>query len=187
MKIFSTKRLCRAGIIAALYVALTFVVFPIASGAIQFRISEALTILPIFFPEAIPALFVGCLISNVATGCTIADIFLGSLITLVSAILTYFTGKVIKNEILKVLVGGFFPIVLNAFFLPLIWLIYTELEYMYIVQVGFLLAGQALAIYALGFPLYFAMKKMISSFPTLFNNEPIKKKKSQESESSETK
>lgn len=165
---FSTKRLCRAGIIAALYVALTFVVFPIASGAIQFRPSEALTLLPLFFPESIPALFVGCILANWITGCTIADIFLGSLITLVSAFGTYFIGKVIKNDWLKIVLGGFFPIILNALFLPLIWLIYTNLEYLYHIQVLFLVASQALAIYALGTLLYFAMKKLTITYPRLF-------------------
>ena len=51
----STRALARAGVLAALYVVLTLAVFPIASGAIQFRLSEALTLLPLLFPEAVPA------------------------------------------------------------------------------------------------------------------------------------
>ena len=165
---FSTKRLCRAGIIAALYVVLTFVVFPIASGAIQFRPSEALTLLPLFFPESIPALFIGCILANWITGCTIADIFLGSLITLISCFCTYLIGKYIKNDWLKILLGGLFPVILNALFLPLIWLIYTELEYVYYLQVLFLLASQSIAIYGLGTILYFSLKKLVARYPRLF-------------------
>lgn len=164
----STKKLCRAGIIAALYVALTFVAFPIASSPIQFRPSEALTILPLFFPESIPALFVGCILSNWLTGCTIADIFLGSTITLIAAGLTYLIGKKIEKDYLKIALGGFFPVILNALLLPLIWLIYTDLIYAYYLEALFLVASQSIAIYVLGSLLYFTLKKQIQRHPSLF-------------------
>ncbi len=159
MKI-TTKKLARAGVIAGLYTAISLLVFPLSGGAIQIRISEALTILPLFFIEAIPALFVGCLISNLILGLAIYDILLGSLITLVSALLTYIAGKIIKNHLLKVLVGGVFPIFLNAFFLPLIWLLcYGTIEYVYILQVLILFVGQTISVYLFGVPLYFAINK----------------------------
>lgn len=164
----STKKICRAGIIAALYVALTFVAFPIASSPIQFRPSEALTLLPLFFPESIPALFVGCILANWLTGCTIADIFLGSVVTLAAAFLTYFVGKKFTKDYLKIIVGGFFPVILNALILPLIWLIYSDLVYAYYLEAIFLVASQSLAIYALGSLLYFVIKKQIASHPSLF-------------------
>ena len=157
---FTTKKLARAGVVAALYVVLSLAVLPIASGAIQFRPSEALTILPLFFPETIPALFIGCMLSNLITGCAVWDIIFGSVITLVSAVLTYFTGRVVGNDILKVLAGGIFPIILNALFLPLIWYFCYGLEYLYILHVLFLLASQSVVIYGLGIPLYFAVKKL---------------------------
>ena len=74
--------------IAALYVALTYFsnLFGLANGAIQFRISEALCILPIFLPEAVPGLFVGCLISNLITSANVFDIIFGSLATLIGAV-----------------------------------------------------------------------------------------------------
>ena len=49
----ATLKLVRTAVIAALYAALTLVLMPSAYGVIQFRISEALTILPLFCPEAI--------------------------------------------------------------------------------------------------------------------------------------
>lgn len=81
----------QAAMIAALYVVLTIFVsaFNLASGAIQVRISEALTVLPAFTPAAIPGLFIGCLVSNIATGCLPPDIILGSLATLLGAYGTY--------------------------------------------------------------------------------------------------
>ncbi len=156
-----TKMIARSGIIAALYVVLTFAVLPLASGAIQFRVSEALTLLPIFYVEAIPALFVGCLLSNIISGCAVYDIVFGSLITLVASLLTYLCTRPIKHHVPKVIVGGLFPTFLNAFLLPVIWYFaYGELTYVYMLQVGFLVLGQGVVIYLLGSLLYFAILKL---------------------------
>lgn len=89
-----TKRvtfITQASMIAALYVVLTVFIstFQLASGAIQLRISEALTILPAFTPAAIPGLFIGCIISNLLTGTIPLDIIFGSLATLIGAVGTY--------------------------------------------------------------------------------------------------
>ena len=84
-----------AAAIAALYTVLTLTAgaFGLANGAIQIRISEALTILPVFTPAAIPGLFIGCIVSNILTGCVIWDIIFGSLATLIGAVGTYLIGK----------------------------------------------------------------------------------------------
>ena len=81
----------QAAMIAAIYVILTFLAntLGLASGAVQIRFSEALTILPFFTPAAIPGLFVGCLLSNTLTGCVPLDIVFGSIATLLGAIGTY--------------------------------------------------------------------------------------------------
>lgn len=80
--------LTRGAMIAAMYVALTYLsyLFGLSSGVIQFRISEALSILPIFLPEAILGLTVGCIISNLITGAVVWDIIFGSLATLLGAL-----------------------------------------------------------------------------------------------------
>ena len=78
----------RGALIGALYVVLTSIATAVglSSGVIQFRISEALCVLPIFFPEAVPGLFVGCLISNLMVpGVAIWDVIFGSLATLIGA------------------------------------------------------------------------------------------------------
>ena len=72
-----------ASAIAALYVAITIAIGPLGSAAIQCRISEAMCILPVFTSAAIPGLAIGCLISNVATGCLWQDILFGTLATLI--------------------------------------------------------------------------------------------------------
>ena len=78
----------QAGLIAALYTVLTLFIgaFGLANGAIQFRISEALCVLPFFTPAAIPGLTIGCLISNLMTGCLWQDVLFGTLATLLGAV-----------------------------------------------------------------------------------------------------
>lgn len=85
----------QAAMISAIYVVLTVFIsaFNLASGAIQVRISEALTVLPAFTPAAIPGLFIGCLISNLVTGCLPLDVIFGSLATLLGACGTYLLRK----------------------------------------------------------------------------------------------
>lgn len=84
----STHALARGAVIAALYTALTLLLAPLSYGEVQVRFSEALTLLPLLMPEAVPALFVGCLLSNILGGCTIFDIVFGSLATLLAALCT---------------------------------------------------------------------------------------------------
>lgn len=155
------KFLARTGIISALYIVLTLLVLPLASGAIQIRVSEGLCLLPLIFVEAIPGLAVGCLIANLITGCALFDILLGSLVTLVSAVLTCFVGKIIKNVPLKIIIGGLFPVLLNAVFLPLIWTVcYGAGEFVYLVQALFLLLGQGVSVYGVGTPVYLKLRKV---------------------------
>lgn len=91
MKKTKVKTVTHAAIIAALYIVLTFIAnsLGLASGVIQVRLSEALTILPAFTTAAIPGLFIGCLLSNILTGGVIWDIIFGSIATLIGAVGTY--------------------------------------------------------------------------------------------------
>ena len=83
-----TKTLARGAIIAALYAVLTLLLQPLSYGEVQIRFSEALTLLPILMPEAVPALAVGCLLAYVLGGCMLVDIVFGTLATLLAAICT---------------------------------------------------------------------------------------------------
>lgn len=82
-----------AAVIAAIYVVLTLVLAPISFGPIQFRISEALCILPFFTPAAVPGLFIGCLLSNLLYGAVAMDVIFGSLATLIGAVGSYLLRK----------------------------------------------------------------------------------------------
>lgn len=99
--------------IAALYIALTYLAnaFGLASGAIQVRLSEALTVLPFFTPAAVPGLFLGCIISNLLTGCVALDTVFGSLATLLGALGTRCLAK-------KRLLAPVFPILANTAVIP---------------------------------------------------------------------
>ena len=89
MKDNKVRFLAQGAMIAAVYVALTVVFAPISFSEIQVRVAEALTILPVFTPAAIPGLFIGCLIGNIAGGALVPDIIFGSLATLIGAFGTW--------------------------------------------------------------------------------------------------
>lgn len=106
----------QAAMIAALYVVLTLIAgaFGLDHYAIQLRFSEALTILPFFTPAAIPGLYVGCLLSNILTGCIIWDVLLGPIATLIGALGTWVLRK--KSKWLAPLP----PILANTLIVPFI-------------------------------------------------------------------
>lgn len=106
-----------AGIIAAMYVVLTFVAnaFGLANYAVQVRFSEALTILPALTGASIPGLAVGCLLANILTGCALPDIIFGTLATVIGAFGTYALAKT-KIKWLYPLP----PIIANTIIVPLV-------------------------------------------------------------------
>ena len=165
MNKFSTAKICRAGIIASVYFILTYFFQAISFGPIQLRVAEALTILPLFFIESVPALFIGCLISNFFSGFLLFDIAIGAPTTLVAAAITYIIGKVIKHKHLRFILGAIPPIIANAFAVPIVILLSGGLEYTYMVQALIIGAGQALAIYPLGGLLYFSLYSLRENNP----------------------
>ncbi|RKX65612.1 QueT transporter family protein [candidate division TA06 bacterium] len=148
------KYLVRASLISALYIALTLIFAPISYGPIQVRISEMLTILPVFDPAAIPGLFIGCMIANIAGGFGPWDIFLGSFITLIAAILSYYIGKKISP-----ILAPISPIILNSLGVSayLTFLIHTP--YLFLVFTIFI--GELISAGGLGLFLYWLIKYKI--------------------------
>lgn len=153
MKRKNIHLLTQAAMIAALYVVLTFVAnaFGLANYAVQIRFSEALTILPCFTVAGIPGLFIGCLISNIVTGCALPDIIFGSIATLIGAVGTY------KLRAVKWL-APLPPIAANAVIVPLI------LKYAYGIEplwFSFITvtAGELISCGLLGFLLMMALNK----------------------------
>ena len=111
-KLLTTRSLCVSAVIAALYAAMPLLLAPISYGPIQLRLSEAMTLLPILLPQAVPGLFVGCLIANLYTG-MLTDIIFGSLATLLAAIGTYLLRK-------KPLLAAACPVAANAVIVGLV-------------------------------------------------------------------
>lgn len=155
----NSKSLCRTGIIAGLYCVLTVLIAPLSYGQVQFRFAEALTVLPLFYPEAVVGLTVGCFIANVL-GNGILDLFLGTFATLISALLTYFVGKKIKKFIVKLIVGEIFPVVINALLVPFTFLAFSKLKSGYFIGVLTVGGGQLVVIATLGSLLAVAIYKI---------------------------
>lgn len=167
---WNTKMLCRAGVIAALYTVITWALGSFSYGPFQIRPAEAFTILPLFFLETIPALYVGCILANLISLYGMYDVFLGSLATLFAAIFTYFTGKLIKNHILRVAIGGGFPVILNAFIVPAVWILAQTPDVVYWYSFGSMVLTQSVWVYALGIPLYIAVLKLRQRGVSLFTS-----------------
>ena len=89
----SVRKIAQGAVIAALYVVLTIIFAPISFGAVQVRIAEIMTIMPLFTPAAIPGLFLGCVLANLLGGAIIWDVIFGSLATLIGAALGYMLRK----------------------------------------------------------------------------------------------
>ena len=139
--------------IAAVYVVLTYVFAPFSFGEIQVRIAEALTILPLFTPAAVPGLFIGCLIGNILGGAILPDIVFGSIATLIGAFGTY----LLRNQ-LPVL-APLPPILANTVIVPFI----LHFGYGVALPIPFLMLtigiGEILSCGVLGIILYIALKK----------------------------
>ena len=164
----------QAAVIAALYVILTRIsgMVGLASNVIQVRISEALCVLVIFTPSAIPGLTIGCFLANLIEGSVggalvWADILFGTLATFLGAVLGYLIYKLLsgKDPLQKIAVWLVpIPTVLaNAFIVPFV-LIYAyhvpDAWWFCFLTVG---AGELIAAYALGIAFYFAVRKPLGS------------------------
>ena len=142
-----------AAMIAAIYVVLTYIFAPFSFGEVQIRIAEALTILPVFTPAAIPGLFIGCLIGNILGGAILPDIIFGSLATLIVAVFTYMLRD--KNKFLAPLP----PIAANTIVVPFV----LRYGYGVALPIPFMMltvgVGEVLSCGVLGMVLYFALRK----------------------------
>ena len=141
-----SRFVAQGALIAALYVVLTVAFAPISfgwNGSMQLRIAEALTILPLFTPAAVPGLFVGCVLANWLSGAIIWDVVFGSFATLIGAFFGYLLRK---NRYLVPIPA----ILANTVIVPLV------LKYGYGVDLPILLSalyvfiGEVLGCYMLG-------------------------------------
>ena len=145
--------LAMAGMIAALYVVLTYLasLLGLASNAIQVRFSEALCVLAVFTPWAIPGMTIGCLIANLLTGCIWQDVLFGTLATLLGIL----GGRLLRKT---PWLSPIPTVLANTIIIPFV------LAYAYHFEGGILYfmltvgAGEVISAYVLGMVLYFALK-----------------------------
>lgn len=140
----NAKSIAAGGLVAGLYIALTALFAPLSFGAIQFRVSEALTLLPILSPAAVPGLFVGCLLSNLILGAPWQDVVFGSLATLLAAILTRLLRR---NQWLAALM----PVVFNGLIIGGMLSVVYALPFL--ATAATVVLGEAAVCYMLGLPL----------------------------------
>ena len=155
MELSNAQKVAFGGVIAALYVVLTIVAnaLGLASGAIQVRFSEALTILPVFTATAIPGLTVGCLLANLITGCALWDVVFGSLATLIGAVGTRLLRK-------KPLLAWIPPVISNMVIVPIVLQkVYgvPDAWWYLVLTVG---AGEVISCGILGLLLYHSLKNV---------------------------
>ena len=162
---FSVRKIAFAGVIAALYAALTIALHFIGYGPIQFRVAEALCILPFFFPFSIWGLFIGCILANLVSPYPL-DIVVGSLASLIAATCTMLIGKFGREKVTLKALACFPPVIINAVFIGAL------IAYVMVgsgeadaflpafvlngLQVGF---GQLVVLYVLGLPLMIYLPK----------------------------
>lgn len=167
-KKITAKQLVSAALIAALYAVLTYVsaALGLAYGNIQFRLSEALNVLALFTPAAIPGLTIGCIISNIASPFGILDVIVGSAATLLSSSVIWLISK--ANKSWAPFVSVLPPTVFNAVLIGLEITLFmpsgtATLTAFFIsaLEVGL---GEAAVCTVLGVPLYYALKNKIKNF-----------------------
>ena len=149
-------------LIAALYAGMTYFssIFGLAYGPLQFRFSEALTILPFFTPAAIPGLVIGCFLGNLGSPYGLIDIVFGSLATLLAALSTHAISRLSGRYAL--FLAALPPVVFNAliigaeitFFLP------ESLTFKaFALSAAWVGLGELAVCLGLGLPLALALKK----------------------------
>lgn len=153
--LFTTKNIALSAAIAALYAALTLLLQPISYGAVQFRVSEALTLLPVIFPQSVLGLTLGCFIANLLGSPTPWDVIFGTLATLLAALCT----RRLRHQ--RLWISALPPVVFNALIISLV-LYFTANAGDF--ALGFTMAsigfGQGVVCYVLGIPLILALKKL---------------------------
>ena len=148
------RRLCEAALIAAIYVILTYLCAAIgmSSGAVQLRFSEALCVLAIFTPAAVPGVALGCFMANLLTGCALWDIVFGSLASLIGMI---GCRALKKHPYVALAPYALANMVIIPFVVKLVYGAPEALPLIFL-TVGI---GEIISVFGFGIPLYLALKK----------------------------
>lgn len=155
--------LVHGAMIAAIYAAATYLsaVLGIAYGPVQFRFSEALTVLSIFTPAAVPGLTIGCILGNLSSPFGMWDIVFGSLATLLAALAARKLRKITVKGL--PLLSIIMPVIFNAVIVgaEITLLMPTDKANLAAFAVAALEvgAGELVVCLAGGIPIYYALKK----------------------------
>ncbi len=157
MRTKSTRYLVQAAVIAAIYTALTYAGFGFAYGPWQFRIAEALCILPALTPAAIPGLTVGCILANILSSYGILDVIFGSLATFLAAVSAYLLrGRKVKG---MPLLSPLCAVLFNALIVSAVIVIASGQPHLYWINALQIGVTEAVVCYGLGLPLYHLIEK----------------------------
>ena len=152
-----TRRLVRGAVIAALYAALTLLLQPISYGAVQVRLSEAMTLLPVLMPEAVAGVTLGCLLANILGGSMLPDVVFGTLATFLAALAT----RRLRGSFA---LAALMPVVANGL------IVGAVVHYCYAPEMALPLCmlsvalGEAVACYLVGFVLLRAVRRLPERF-----------------------
>ncbi len=149
-----TKELAYNAIIAAVYVAITLAIAPIAYGPIQFRVSEVMTLLVLLNPRFAPGLIIGCLIANLYSPLGLPDVIFGTTATTIAV----FAMTKIKN----IFAASLMPTIVNGIIIGIqLWYLFDLplLESMFYVALG-----EFVVVSIIGIPLF---KIITAKFPKI--------------------
>jgi uncharacterized membrane protein len=158
------RKIAFAGIIAAIYAVLTLILAPISYGNVQFRIAEALTVLPFFFPITLPGIYVGVIIANLFSQYGILDVVAGSSATLLAGLCTMYIGKISRESVATKALACFPPVIFNAIIIGAVIAVsvagggagFWPNFVVFSLWVGL---GQLVVLYCIGFPLLLYLPK----------------------------
>ena len=165
MKQTQLRNIARGAVIAALYAALTLLLHAISYGPVQFRVAEALTLLPVLCAEAVPGLFLGCLLANLPGGAVWFDVIFGSVATLLAALASRRLRK-------RPALAAAMPVLSNGLIVGLVvYLGYVRAPgapfepLVLLGTMGTVALGELVVCYALGLPLVAALRRVAARVP----------------------
>lgn len=158
----NTRSIVTTAIVAALYATLTLSLSFISYGPIQFRLSEVMTLLPLFNKKYILGLTLGCFLANLLGPYGVPDIIFGTIATFISVYLVYLTGKYMKDNKNYVYIASLWPVIVNAIIVAVQLNIFVGMPlFITMLEVGF---GQFVVITIIGVPLFKAVNNKYGKY-----------------------
>lgn len=139
-----TKKLLKVSLVAAIYAVITYVLAPISFGAVQFRLSEVMTLLAFIDPLYVPALTLGCGIANLFSPAGVIDVIVGTAATFIAT----FAMSKSKN----VIIASLYPTIVNAVMIgAMLYYAFNLPLVLSALQIG---AGEFVVVTLIGVPIF---------------------------------